>query len=132
MAFHGFSASDSGRCIRSIMATPERCGIITRRVCWDLYQRLVGWAKGTLEMHARQQATPRENETQQGLSPGAADPGDDDDDMPPLSGGEDEDDEVIATSHVGPGPVGQHSDTILLKPIQRQDSDEHDDSLCVR
>ena len=75
------------------MAAPERCGLITRRVCWDLLQRLLNWARGTFEMEVLRHSAVQENTTENGQLATTESNEDSDGDMPPLSGGEEEEEE---------------------------------------
>lgn len=91
---------------------PQRLGIISRRVCWDLLQRLLGSAASNLQTTSPQAPAPVSGTQGSSTSPGNEkrqepearavnglannnvndDDNDDDDDLPPL-GGDDSDKE---------------------------------------
>ncbi|KAL9974651.1 hypothetical protein ACROYT_G011712 [Oculina patagonica] len=95
--------------LRSLMTDePQKLGIISRRVCWDLLQRLLGSGAGNLQTTSPQTPAPASRTQGCSTSPGSVKPqepearavnghndvndGDGDDDLPPL-GGEDSDKE---------------------------------------
>lgn len=109
---------------------PQRLGIISRRVCWDLLQRLLGSAAGVLPPTSPQapvptrtqgsttrpdRATKQEPETK--LVNGLGD-GDDDEDLPPLGGDEDSDKENDRTLAAKSASTSNAS----AKPTPRQTS----------
>ncbi|KAJ7374526.1 Tdrd12p [Desmophyllum pertusum] len=104
--------------LRSFMTDePQRLGIIARRVCWDLLQRLLGSAAGNFQTSitppvpapvSRTQAcstspgSVKKNETEARLVNGVKDDNDGDD-LPPL-GGEDSDKENESAKSVNATP----------------------------
>ena len=109
---------------------PQRLGIISRRVCWDLLQRLLGSAAGVLPPTSPQapiptrtqasatrpdRATKQEPETKLVNGLGV---GDDDEDLPPLGGDEESDKENDRTLAAKAASTSNAS----AKPAPRQTS----------
>lgn len=108
---------------------PQRLGIISRRVCWDLLQRLLGSAASILPTTSPQAPSPvtrtqgssicpgsvRKQEPETQLVNGLEDI-DDDEDLPPLGGGEDSDKENDRALAANPTSLSNTS----AKPIPKQ------------
>lgn len=103
---------------------PQRLGIISRRICWDLLQRLLGSAADNFESTSPQARTPVSGTQGCSTSPGgdknqepetrAANGGDDYDDLPPLEG-EDSDKENESAVSVNVSPPANASAKVAAK-----------------
>ena len=103
---------------------PQRLGIISRRVCGDLLQRLLGSAAGNVESTSPQAPTPVSRTQGCSTSPGgdknqepetrAVNGGDDYDDLPPLEG-EDSDKENESAVSVNASPPANASANAAAK-----------------